>query len=83
MAAGHVTVAAVGGVQLFADVDGMHELLYLGAGGDVLLDLPDYLVAEVAVLGYYTPVFALMLAVMAAEAPRIIEVSDIVRIGIP
>ena len=80
---GHVTFGAVCLIEFVTDIDRMDEVLRFAAGRDVLLYLVKDIVAKLAVLGDDPAFSCLVLAVMAAETSRRIEMADVVRIGIP
>ncbi len=61
----------------------MDEVFRFAADRDVLLCLVKDIVTKLAVLGNDLAFGSLVLAIMAAETSRRIEMADIVRIGIP
>ena len=83
LTAGVVTLAAIGLHQLIADIDRMYKLLGLLALGNILLNLADNDMAQVAILGDDFAGSVLMLAVMATEAAGEIKVAGMRRISVP
>ena len=83
VAAGRVAVAAVGFDEFISDIDRMNEFRHALSGRDVLLGLVEDVVTDLAILGNYLSIGALMFVVMAAETAGSIEVTDVVRVGAP
>ena len=83
VSAGRVAIAAVGFVNFIADIDRMNECIHLLADRDILLGLSKDFVAYFAILGDDSAICTLMLVVVAAEAARGIEVTDVVRVRAP
>ncbi len=82
-AASCVALTAVCPINLIADIDRMNEIFHCLSGRDVFLFLAEDGMAEIAVFGDNFSLGRLVLAIMAAETPRCVEMTDVVRIGIP
>lgn len=83
MASGGMALAAIGFVKFITNVNRVDKICNRFSLGNIFLDLPQQYVAEIAILGDHFALGRRVLAIMATEAARRIEVPNMVWIGAP